>query len=546
MKKRNIYLFITFLVFLIFNCFQSTFAQDITAVYFEKNQTLSIKNNSNKTILLQKEEWIITCNKEFDLFFGGYVILVGDSLIVDNISVGQINSGDKITYFNQGLDEPFVKTPSEIDITIKINPEIIETNDSGFQIQWWMYAAAIGVLIFLVLLIYLLARKKKPVDKTIAPENNIFEAIEEDDDDITENVVGLDGVKRELQNYYTIDARHIYSDTAICEIFISRFAIKSIYDLFKKFLENPDRTPETGCYIIGRWEYADVEKTSYNISLEHIIEPGDDVIYGEYELNFGHKIGVMLGSKLVNMSEKTKCDYEHTAWMHSHPGLGLFLSTHDLDVQKRVAVSGAKSRMLAIVIDTNTSNWETAFFTPKKNGSMNNKEEMKDKTYSWELLYQWSRSSQPEQTTTKIIKQDNYFALSVKNDTTHSILFAAKAINDIDDILYSNNKGLIGFFSGFTNVAENNLQNIIIDNCINTSSDTTCGCLIAETSAVYPDILIKYANAIKQYHFIIIYRSDTELFLSIKNKDKVFPAEEKSPLRFSLGEMKEWTRRRRM
>ncbi|HOY32284.1 MAG TPA: hypothetical protein PKW80_10430 [Bacteroidales bacterium] len=546
MIKHNYSLYVIFFLLLILNCIHPVYSQDVTADYDENTGILTIEKKCKNIIQIRVQKVIEAVyyspetafkTKDFD-DIDAYLLEGDDKVLKFKIPQEKIKKGDVLTYYKQeGIS---FETPTDIEINFIPKTTVAPL----IEIQWWMYVAAAGILMLIVLLIYLKLRKKKPVDEKIKPEDNKFEVIEEDDG-TPDYTVGLDGVRNDIGNYYVLDARQIYFDTAIHNIFISRAAIKSIYDLFKKFLVNSERTPETGCYIIGRWEYDGYDKTSYNISLEYLVEPGDDVVYGEYDLQFGQKIGVYLGSTLNNISEKTKCNYEHTAWMHSHPGLGLFLSGHDLIVQNQVSVSGAKNRMLAIVIDTNTSDWQTAFFTPKMNGTMNNKDDCK-KTFSWEDLYQWSRKPKEENIVTNISSPDNYFELPIKNSTIRSILFSANSINDIDDIIYSSNKGVVGYFSGFSQMADNRRKNIIIEHCLTSANSRVSGCLIAESGLGNSELFIKYNTIIKQYDFFIVYKNDNELYACLNYNIETGAHEEPSLYYFSLEEMKAWIRRKRI
>jgi len=142
--------------------------------------------------------------------------------------------------------------------------------------------------------------------------------------------------------------------------------------------------------LVGRWEFVpDSNQQLYDISIEKLVEPGDDAIYSEYNLNFGAKIGITLNFVIDNLCENTGYEYVHTAWMHTHPGFGLFLSNQDLSVQSQLAYSQHAGRLLAIVLDSNTPDLDMAFFTPQKNGNMNNDKNLK-KTLSLEEFYKWA------------------------------------------------------------------------------------------------------------------------------------------------------------
>ena len=193
-------------------------------------------------------------------------------------------------------------------------------------------------------------------------------------------------------NYLKINMLDIVEDSTIRNVFLSREAIVFIYKYFSDFLKFHGTTNETGCFLTGRWEFVpDTHNQMYDISIEAIVEPGDDAVYGEYNLNFGAKIGITLNYAIENLCEKSDKEYVHTAWMHTHPGMGLFLSNQDLSVQSQLAHSQHPGRLLAIVMDTKTPHLEMAFFTPQKTGTMNNDINLKRKL-SLEEIYKWAKT----------------------------------------------------------------------------------------------------------------------------------------------------------
>lgn len=558
--NRTLCLSVLLFVFQFFVGAGSLFSQDLRATYDANTDTLTIENTNNTGLILlvlragaidpslnpetQAELMEVKISKEYFENNEGYMLNEGMK-IKFKISKSKPINGKKIFYFDhnsccsqqKSVSVEMIMPKEKVAVQPPVKKESV----------WWLYVSVGVVLVFLSLFIFynFFRRKTKVKERSEADPGVLVTPDEDDNEEMAEYIVGLDAVRKDIKNYYTLDARDIYSDTAIHLIYISRLAIKGMNDLFKKFLENPEQTPETGCYIVGRWEFDDPQKTTYNISLEYLVEPGDDVVYGEYALNFGMKIGVILGSTIVNLSEKTKCNYVHTAWMHSHPGLGLFLSSQDLIVQNGLAYSDAKKRMLALVIDTNTPDWQMAIFTPKTNGIMNNKADTDKPPYSLDMLYQWSKKIKEESADTNSLNTENFFELPVKNDAVLSVLFEAKAINDIDDIMYSSNKGLSGFFSGYPQVVDGKIQNILIEECATVHNSQTCGCLIVDSGSAYAEILKKYDGVINKYRFFIISQTDNEFLLSVKNYDGTYPVEEKSLIRFTFDQMKEWTRRRR-
>jgi len=218
--------------------------------------------------------------------------------------------------------------------------------------------------------------------------------IEEDDElEVLSYNVDLSEVKEKNgTEYCEIAMPDISDDITIKSVYFSRQVILDIYKFFDDFLKYDSKTNETGCQLVGRWEYVPhTNQQQYNISIETVVEPGDDAVYGEYNLNFGVKIEITRNDVIENLREKTKQEYVHTAWMHSHPGLGLFLSAQDLNVQSQLAHSQHPGRMLAIVIDSHTPDWEMALFTPKQDGKMNNDKDVKQ-TVSLKSLYLWAKT----------------------------------------------------------------------------------------------------------------------------------------------------------
>ena len=233
--------------------------------------------------------------------------------------------------------------------------------------------------------------KRNVQQKKNAPESGLLLVDEDDDIEVKTFTVNMFNIKERAGiDYLEINMSDIVNDSTIRNIYLSRGAIVNIYQFFTDFLKYNSRTNETGCFLVGRWEFVpDSNQQLYDISIEKLVEPGDDAIYSEYNLNFGAKIGITLNFVIDNLCEKTGYEYVHTAWMHTHPGFGLFLSNQDLSVQSQLAYSQHAGRLLAIVLDSNTPDLNMAFFTPQKNGNMNNDKNLK-KTLSLEEFYKWA------------------------------------------------------------------------------------------------------------------------------------------------------------
>jgi hypothetical protein len=252
----------------------------------------------------------------------------------------------------------------------------------------------IGVAVYLKSLVAQKKSNKIEKENRIAGKSGLL--IEEDDTlEVVFYHVGLKDIKEKTEaEYYLIQMDTVLEDTSIRDVYLSKKAILDIHKFFSDFSQYNSKTNETGCFLIGRWDYApNSNRQRYDISIEAIVEPSDDAVYGEYNLNFGAKIGITLNFAIEKLCEKTGNEYAHTAWMHSHPGLGLFLSSQDLSVQSQLAHSQHQGRMLAIVLDSNTHDLKMAFFTPKSNGTMNNDKDVKQ-FLSLETLYQWAMNNE--------------------------------------------------------------------------------------------------------------------------------------------------------
>jgi hypothetical protein len=250
----------------------------------------------------------------------------------------------------------------------------------------------VGIVVYIRSIVARKKLKKVEIENKMAGKSGLV--IEEDEPfEAVSYRVGLNDIKEKTGiDYYAIDMDEILEDTTIKEVFLSRQVILDIYNFFANFVKH-DKTNETGCFLVGRWGYVSGSNNQrYDISIENVVAPSDDAVYGEYNLNFGAKIGITLNFAIEKLCEKTGNEYVHTAWMHSHPGLGLFLSSQDLSVQSQLAHSQHFGRLLAIVLDSNTPDLKMAFFTPKHNGTMNNDKDVK-RFLSLEELHSWAEDN---------------------------------------------------------------------------------------------------------------------------------------------------------
>jgi uncharacterized protein YoxC len=422
----------------------------------------------------------------------------------------------------------------------------------------------IGIVFYIITIIRnrkieLREQEMKITNKTILIE----------DDDVVETIsyiVNISDIKEKAgTEYFEVKMQEIFDDTTIQSVYFSRKAIFDIYKFFSDFLKYNDKTNETGCFLVGRWDFAGSPyQKQYDISIEAIVEPGDDAVYGEYTLNFGAKIGISLNYIIDNLCEKSGKEYVHTAWMHSHPGLGLFLSSQDLNVQSQLAHSQHKGRMLALVLDSNSPDFRMAFFSPKKDGTMNNDSNLKKKL-SFEDIYQWAKSPvkvvppKPEPQNLekpKIEKQpvdrQNYYEIVMQPNAENitNVLLHGSAIIDTDMAIMPDKKGLRGYYCGekqdndvvlnyFVESTEKfdelNLNNLDCNDC------KPLACFMVETSL---ESISQHISLFSLFELFVIYSFDDEkLFLLTKEEINNLPLTSENKTSVSIMKMKQWTRR---
>lgn len=429
-------------------------------------------------------------------------------------------------------------------ITIKVEmnpqqqtakPEPASKNGSVFNI--WL---VIGVVLLLLLVgvFFFLKRRKKPIESSKEQKGpNVLSMITD------ESVVydkGLEHVLKREKEYLKFDMSQVFDDTAIDKVYFSTDLVKKLYDFFNGSLEEGGRTNEAGCFILGCWDHVKGNKGRYDISLEYMVEPGDDADFGEYSLNFGKKIGINMASVIDTLGQKSKRDYVLTCWMHSHPGLGLFLSNQDLIVQQQLAYSDHRKRLLALVIDTNTPDFKLGFFTPKVDGKMNNQEEVKQ-WFSFEEIYRQSREQNrnagPRPNLLEEFKEDpDCFTMSLNDEGVHHLGFAAHAINQIENALYSNSKGVAGYLFG-----EEQGGYIQIGCCLPYDNEEKLACLVNDGD-LDATSLAKYANEVTGCRCLVQCIADDQLQVWARNDQGSM-----SPVgNTSLTQMKEWIRRKRV
>jgi len=430
-----------------------------------------------------------------------------------------------------------------ISIQVEMRPvvkPVAPTGDAAKKSDSKMLILIIVVAALVVVaLIVLIIRKKRKKEPKVTYDPGVISIIK---DESVQYERGLKHVKEHLNEYLIFDMDMVFADSTINKVYLNTGLVKKLYEFFNNSLEADGRTNETGCFILGCWDFEEGKDNRYDISLEYMVEPGDDADFGEYSLNFGKKISINMASVIDNLTQKSKRDYLLTCWMHSHPGLGLFLSNQDLIVQKQLAYPDHRNRLLALVIDTNTPDLKVGFFVPKADGTMNNKEDVK-RWFSFEEIYRQGRDQsrtrveQPKPAVSQNMDLDSdYFNLALNGDAIRHMGFSAHSVNQIDTTLYSCTTGVVGYLFG-----EERNRYLKVDCCLAYENEDTSGCLIYDDNFDQSQIN-KYGVDIASCKFFVNCNSHDIITIWVKNGDGQFEKSGES----TLSQMKEWIRRKRV
>lgn len=448
---------------------------------------------------------------------------------------------------NLSTDEPlsisgkFNDEPVTIQVEMKdlpkkpVNPDPDGKESSKRSLLLY---GGLGLLVLALLtVVLLLLRKKKTLREPEKPfDPNVISVIT---DESVQYEHGLKHVKDHFNEYLVFDMDMVFADTAVNKVYMNTALVKKLYDFFSNSLEVGGRTNETGCFILGCWDQEQGRNDRYDVSLEYMVEPGDDADFGEYSLNFGKKISINMASVIANLGEKSKRDYVLTCWMHSHPGLGLFLSNQDLIVQKQLTYSDHRNRLMALVIDTNTPDLKVGFFTAKSNGEMNNKEEVK-RWFSFEEINRQAREinrSNPvkEDLLSDFVADGDYFTVDLNDATIRHLGFAAHSINQIDNTVYSCNKGIAGYLFG-----EEENGYVKIGCCLPYENEERLGCLVYGETPNAASIAA-FSSDLEGCKFFINCTPDDKVQVWARRDNGFAPVGDTS-----ISQMKEWIRRKRV
>ena len=418
------------------------------------------------------------------------------------------------------------------------------------NLDWKIVGVGVGLVLLLVSLFvwFWKANKKNRVTSLSGngPQTNASSAIIVRRK--TTSILRKQSLEDVIDNdaYLKIDCEEFCDDSAVRRMYIKNTCIKDIYNLYAEDLRNPDNPKEDGCMVLGRWVY-DGENDEYYVSLEHIVLPGDDAVFSEYELNFGGKIKLKIRDKLTKLRRETNLQYDLTCWVHSHPGLGVFFSNSDSNVQMQLKNYNHPNFLTAIVVDILTPQQELGIFTFKRgHGSIINSKADLKKLYSLEDMYNWAVESDRNS-----FKPEDYYntlsnAKSHTNDC-YGIELSNGAIIDMGMLATEQNSGLVGMIHGYSSQVGLKTENVAAMVSKNDAlpDNELIGCFVIATHCSIPSISKAISKYIGKIKFVLVYTTTDGLLTSIPVINQDICIDEKFYGEQKLEELKIWTRRKR-
>lgn len=324
-------------------------------------------------------------------------------------------------------------------------------------------------------------------------------------------------------HYMKIDLDECCYESAVRRMYIKDTCLVDIYNMYLPDLEDPENAKEYGCMVLGRWVY-DADNSEYYVSLEQIVLPGEDAVFDEYELNFGGKIKLKVLELLRKLRRETNLQYDMTCWVHSHPGLTVFFSNADSNVQDQLKHPQHPKFLTALVVDTLTPTMETGVFTYHRDMTLNSRNDLK-KLYSLSEWYEWAQRSVdgvdeviPE---TPVETESNYFNTLAESSEHTTACFGINLSRDIIvDIcmsLSNQTNGIAGFIHGKTNLKDQ-LREFVAERLSDKEKEDNLenlGCFFVAPHLSIPSVRKVIGDKISQFKFVLVYTPSDGILTSI-------------------------------
>ena len=411
----------------------------------------------------------------------------------------------------------------------------------------------VGAIVLLLIILTIVAIRRKKKNKVPTPADQKVSSHDTSTDNAaivvrrrTTSIMKKQCIDDVIGNpvYMVIDTCDFTPNSAVKKIYIKNTCIKDVYNLYAEDLRNTDNPKEDGCMVLGRWVH-DESNHTYDISLEEVILPGDDAVFKEYELNFGGKIKLRIAEKLRKLRRDTNLQYDLVCWIHSHPGLGVFFSNSDVNVQMQLKHSQHPNFLIAFVVDILTSDQEMGIFTFRKDGSINSKGDI-TKMYSLEEMYKWALRSERSS-----FSHENYFNIlenaKLKLPSCKGVELNNSSIIDITQIVIEPETGIVGWAIG-TTVENKDGQEYVVSSVVRNAerpSTGIIGCLINMTHTSLPTIQRLIARDSVNLSFVMVYSSKQMSITTIPVINGELLSDEQFYGDVNIDDLKIWTRRKR-
>ena len=324
-------------------------------------------------------------------------------------------------------------------------------------------------------------------------------------------------------HYMKINLEDCCYESAVRRMYIKDSCLVDIFNMYLPDVEDPDNAREFGCMVLGRWVY-DAENSEYYVSLEQIVLPGDDAVFDEYELNFGGKIKLKVLELLRKLRRETNLQYDLTCWIHSHPGLTVFFSNADSNVQDQLKHPQHPKFLTALVVDTLTPTMETGVFTYHRDMTLNTRNDLK-KLYSLVEWYEWAQKSvdsEYEVSDETPAETDSPYFNTLAESKEHTtacfgINLSRDTIVDLCMSLSNQTNGIAGFIHGHA-MTKDQLTEFVAERLSNKEKEENMenvGCFVVAPHLSIPSVRKVVGEKVGQFKFVLVYTPNDGVLTSI-------------------------------
>ena len=471
----------------------------------------------------------------------------------------------------------------------------LNSQEDGSSLDWKLIGIIVAAVLLLGILIALLRRNKQPAvpqPSNVQPSNRPGSGQQGGNEAgiIVRRKTATILKKQSLEdvignpNYMQVDAVDFCYESAVRRMYIKNTCIIDIYNMYAEDLHNSSHPRENGCMVLGRWVHDD-ESKEYYVSLEHIVLPGDDAVFDEYELNFGGKIKLRVLEQLRKLRRDTNFQYDLTCWVHSHPGLSVFFSNSDVSVQEQLKHPQHPNFLTALVVDILTPTQEVGIFTYRRDANINSKNDLK-RMYSLNEWYDWavkSLEAKPEEQTEVMAEAEvqavpqeseapqmesvqdaaaqsvedvsfnhaDFFNMlsntKVRTDTCNGIHLSREMIVDMCmSIGTAQGSALLGYVHGRSLQHEQKVEHLAeqLSNNEQVDDKDLLGCFVVDAHRSIPSVRKAVENCLDKIMFVLVYQPTTGVLTSIPVVDSELSTEESNYGEQKLEELKIWTRKK--